>query len=337
MNFKHGGDIYQFALKHGYRVEEVIDLSSNINFIKPKIDIDFNKIDISSYPNYITLLDSIAKNYSLKTNQIELFNGATVAIYSLLSYLNIKEINLYAPIYLEYKRYSLLNGYKINYINRFENLYQNLKPNSIAIFVNPSTPDGKYYDIDRLMEKWIKSNITVIIDESFLDFTDFKSVIEYIDRYDKLYIIKSMTKFYASAGIRIGFIASNSKNILKIKQNEPLWKISQFDSLYIQSALKDKEFIAYSKKINQINKNKLIKILENSNFIEKIFPSCVNFVLVKLKNIDAKTFQEKLNHYKIMIRDCSNFDFLNDNFVRIAIKNNKSIKKLKDALCEIST
>jgi threonine-phosphate decarboxylase len=191
--------------------------------------------------------------------------------------------------------------------------------------------------MDKLMENWIKKRATIIVDESFLDFTDFKSVARYIDRYDRVYIIKSMTKFYASAGIRVGFIASNYKNILNIKQKEPLWKISQFDSQYIQSALRDRDFPIKSKKINNLNREKVINILKNSDLIDEIYPSCVNFVMVRLKNINAKKFQEKFIPYKIMIRDCYNFDYLNDNFVRIAIKNNKSIDRLKEALCEIST
>jgi threonine-phosphate decarboxylase len=63
-----------------------------------------------------------------------------------------------------------------------------------VIFVNPSTPDGRFYKLDTLIKEWIKKNATIIIDESFLDFTDFTSAIKYLKKYKKLYIIKSMTK-----------------------------------------------------------------------------------------------------------------------------------------------
>ncbi|HHH51413.1 MAG TPA: aminotransferase class I/II-fold pyridoxal phosphate-dependent enzyme [Campylobacterales bacterium] len=334
MSFKHGGNIKEFAKNIGCRVDEVIDLSSNINFVKPQIDIDFNSLDISAYPNYDTLKESIAKNYKIKTNQLELFNGASTAIYSLFGQLDLKECSLYAPLYLEYKKSAILHGYKINYINRFTDIYHEIKENSLVVFVNPSTPDGEFYNLYPLLKKWIDKNATILIDESFLDFTPFESATNYINGYNKLYIIKSMTKFYSSAGIRVGAIISNSQNIKNIQKREPLWKISQFDSAYIQSSLRDKQFNQHSTVINNKNRDRVIELLEKSRYIEKVYPSFANFVLVRLKDIEAQKFQQKLIPYKIMIRDCSNFDFLDSSFVRIAIKDDLAIDRLREALCE---
>ena len=67
------------------------------------------------------------------------------------------------------------------------------------------------------MKKWIENSCTILIDESFLDFCDKPSAIKYLETYDKLYILKSMTKFYSSAGIRVGTIVSTKQNIEKLK------------------------------------------------------------------------------------------------------------------------
>ncbi len=106
MNFSHGGDIFAFSKELNCSPKDIIDLSSNINFINLEIETDLNSIDISFYPNYQELREAIAKSYSVDLENIELFNGATSAIYSLLRYLRefTDIINLYAPIYLEYKR-----------------------------------------------------------------------------------------------------------------------------------------------------------------------------------------------------------------------------------------
>jgi len=334
MNFKHGGDITEFAKDIRCKKDEIIDLSSNINFIKPKIDIDLNNLDILSYPNYNNLKKAIAKNYNININQLELFNGASTAIYSLFREFELTECSLYAPLYLEYKKSAILNGYNIQYINRFDNIYQEIKENSLVVFVNPSTPDGEFYNIYPLLKKWVDKNATILIDESFLDFTYFQSAIKYINSYNKLYIIKSMTKFYGSAGIRIGAIISNNQNIEDIHGKEPLWKISEFDSAYIQSALKDSEFNQKSIIVNQKNRDRVIEILRRSRYIEKVYPSSANYVLIKLKDIKSQEFQKKLIPYKIMIRECYNFDFLDSSFVRIAIKDDLVIDKLMEALCE---
>ncbi len=332
--FQHGGDVFSFANEIGCRVDEVIDLSSNINFIKPKIDIDFSKLNISSYPNYSQLYKSIAKLYSVDRNQIELYNGGSSAIFALFRFFGLKESVIYSPAYLEYKKASELFGYSTTYINRFQDIEQSIPIGSLVIFVNPSTPDGRFYDIDRLIKEWIERRCTILIDESFLDFTNFNSATKYIESYSRLYILKSMTKFYSSAGIRVGTIISNSENINSLKEYEPMWKISQFDSSYLQEVLRDREFPNISRDINSKNREYLYDILQNSNYIEKTYPSSANYLLIKLKDLTAKEFQELLTPYKIMIRDCSNFDFLDSSYVRIAIKEQKSLRLLKKALCQ---
>ncbi|KAB7886665.1 pyridoxal phosphate-dependent aminotransferase [Poseidonibacter ostreae] len=333
--YEHGGQIESFANDLNCEVKEIIDLSSNINFIKPEVNIDFNNLDISAYPIYDKLYEKIANNYKVKPSQIELFNGGSSAIFSLFKHLNLKHCTIYSPAYLEYKKACINFGYELRTINRFENISLPVKDESLVIFVNPSTPDGTYYDLDILINYWIEKNCTILIDESFLDFCDGNSAIKYLKKYDKLYILKSMTKFYSSAGIRVGTIVSNEKNIDSLKRFEPMWKLSHFDSNYLQAALDDINFKRISKAINIKNRIELENVLENTSLVESIYQSKANYILVKLKNINAKELQEKLKRYKIMIRDCSNFDYLDEYYIRVAVKSRTSIQIFKKALEEI--
>ena len=335
MNFKHGGDVKGFASEVGCLVSEVVDLSSNINFIKPDMNIDFNTINISSYPTYDTLYKNIANLYNIKDTQLELFNGASSAIFSLFRFFDTRYCYIYSPAYLEYKKAAVTFDYQVEFINRFVDLDKEVIENSLVVFVNPSTPDGSFYDIDALLTKWMKKNCTILIDESFIEFSMQKSCLEYIKSYDKLFILKSLTKFYNCAGVRIGSVVTSEKNIEKIKKYEPMWKISELDMSYVNEVLKDKKFPQISKAINITNKEYLIKILKEFKYTNHIFDSSANFVLVQLKNIKAQELQNLLKPYKIMIRDCSNFDFLDDEFVRIAVKSTKNLDKFKEALDSI--
>ncbi len=332
MTFSHGGDIINFATNLGCDVGEIIDLSSNINFLKPEIHCNFNNLNISPYPNYDKLYNSIANLYQIKSSQLELYNGGSSAIFSLFKFFDISYINIYSPAYLEYKKAAVKLNYSYELINRFTDIYKEVIPNSLVVFVNPSTPEGSFYDIDKLMQIWIEKNCTILIDESFLDFTSYPSALKYIKTYDKLYILKSMTKFYSSAGIRVGAVLSSEQNIKKLQNCEPVWKISQFDSTYIQEALKDDNFVKVSKAVTVTNKEYLVAILKDFKYTQDIFSSCTNFVMIQLKNINAKQFQELLKPYKIMIRDCSNFDFLDESFVRIAVKSHKDLEYFEKAL-----
>jgi threonine-phosphate decarboxylase len=333
--FEHGGQIEKFASDLRCTVSEIIDLSSNINFVKPQINVDFNTLDISSYPTYDKLYDKIAKNYGVQSSEIELFNGGSSAIFTLFKHLDLKSCTIYSPAYLEYKKASLNFAYTLDIINRFDNINAPVKEGGLVIFVNPSTPDGKYYDLEELMQSWIEKSCTILVDESFLDFCDKPSAIKYLKSYDKLYILKSMTKFYSSAGIRVGTIVSTKENIEKLKRFEPMWKLSQFDSNYLQSALDDKLFKSISKAINIKNKIELENILKSSSLIEDILESSANYLLIKLHSLTAKEFQEKLKPYKIMVRDCSNFDCLDERYVRIAVKSSSANEALSEALNQI--
>jgi len=333
--FNHGGEIYKFASKLNCEVEGIIDLSSNINFLKPDCKTDFNNLKIDSYPNYDNLYNSLSDHFNIDTNQLELYNGASSAIFSFFRAIENLNCTIYSPAYLEYKKAAVKFEKNLTLINRFTELDKNVLPNSIVIFVNPSTPDGTYYELGNLLQYWEKQNCIVLIDESFLEFTNKQSCIKYLNNYKNLYILKSLTKFYSCAGVRIGAILSSKNNILQLKENEPLWKISQFDSSYIQEVLKDKQFQQISKVTTITNREYLYKILNNSSLFEFILPSEANFILARLKKLTAHELQNRLINYKIMIRDCSNFDFLDEKYVRIAIKSLKSLKSFEQAVKSI--
>ncbi len=332
--FSHGGDIYTFAKELNLKPKKVVDFSSNINQYSPKIGSDFNKLDISKYADfrYKTLKKKLAKKYKTTFDQICLFSGASRAIVSFLSlFENLSEkIVLYAPIYGEYRRFSK----KTVLINRFTNIYQDTPKNSLIIFVNPSTPDGKAHDMRRLFGIWKRNNNKILLDESFLEFTNEKSLIEEIKNNNNLYILKSLTKFYACAGVRLGIIISNKKNTKELQSHSSaMWDISTFDEKYILEALKDKKFPQKAIKKTNRDKKELLKVLQNSPFIEKIYPSDVNFFLVKLKNIDAFDLQELCKEENILIRNCENFDFLDKYHVRFAVRKKKDIKRLEKVIC----
>ncbi len=320
MQTLHGGDIYSFAKRLDIKPKDVIDFSSNINQYKPRIDIDFNKLDISSYheSTYQKLKKKLAKKYQCKMENIALFNGASSAIRTLLE--ESSHTTLYAPLYGEYKRFA--KNYEL--INRFDNLYKKPKPFSTVVFVNPSTPDGRYYDLKRLFKIWKERKNRVIIDESFLDFTSFSS--DFFESAN-LYIIKSLTKFYSCAGVRIGVVLSAKESIKGLEDKIPAWNISTFDEAYILSALKERDFVKKSFKKIKKDKRYLKKILKKSSYVEKIYKSNVNFFLLKT-TIKAFEFQRLCDKEAILIRDCSNFDFLDEYHIRIAVRRKKDIKRL---------
>ena len=338
MNFSvHGGDIVAFAKRCSCTPEEVTDLSSNINFVKPYLATDFNTVDIAPYPNDEEIHHAIASHYGVAYDEVALFNGASAAIYALMGYLRHhthkkpSHVVLYDPLYTEYKRAAKAFGFETIHINRYHHLDVPLAKDALVIFVNPATPDGKTYDLEPLLAKWMAKGCHVLIDESFLEFTQMPSIANNIKNYQHLWILKSMTKFFGAAGVRVGTLLSNSRNIAALASMLPPWRLSAFDASYIRAALSDTDFAKRSHRANAEAKAALSTLLDSSPLVAYRYQGEANFILAKL-HIPVSRLQKALLPYRTLVRDCSDFDGLDGYHVRIAVKETAKYTGLKEVL-----
>ncbi|HOI83001.1 MAG TPA: aminotransferase class I/II-fold pyridoxal phosphate-dependent enzyme, partial [Campylobacterales bacterium] len=293
----------------------ITDFSSNINFVKPNVAMPENLDVLHAYNSdgYAVLKAAISDKYGVKPENIELYNGASAAIFSLFAHLKPKSVTLHAPIYSEYKKAAAIVGAQI------------CNSGELSVFVNPSTPDGVLREIT--------PHSQTIVDESFLDFTDGASLMGEAEDNKELYIVKSLTKYYGAAGVRVGFVASHGENIARLGASEPLWKLSSFDAYYMSEALKDGGFDGRSRTQNDANRELLRGVLDECGLFERVYDGKANFLLAKLRNINAQTLQTHLAKHKILVRNCANFDTLDDSYVRFAVKETRHIETLKEALC----
>ncbi len=330
---KHGAGIYKVAKKLNCSPDEIIDFSSNVNLYAPKMDITLTQNALVRYADssYSGLKKVIAKKLEIKKSQIALYNGATSAIFALFKELKSKDVYLYAPLYGEYEKAAIQEKKNVRKLSRLYEFGVEPKKGSIVVFVNPTTPDGKYYDLKRLFKLWKKRGCTVILDESFLEFEELKSFRDEIKSYDKLYIIQSFTKFYSCAGVRIGAILSSKRNVKKLQT--PLWNLSSFDVAFLTQRLQDAEFQRKSVALHKKQKRELLKILKNSNLFDIIIPSDANFILVHSK-IGYQIYRYLLKR-KVLVRTAGSFDFLSNECLRFAVKDAESHKTLKKLLSQI--
>ena len=118
----HGGNIYQFARRLGCLPEQVLDFSANINPVQA-VDLScLQNVQLTPYadPDYSLLKQAINQRYPVPAGvDIELFNGASAAIFALLRSLQPKDLVLYTPLYGEYAHIAGELGCKVHNINRF--------------------------------------------------------------------------------------------------------------------------------------------------------------------------------------------------------------------------
>ncbi|WP_072682334.1 hypothetical protein [Arcobacter sp. LA11] len=310
----------------------MIDFSNKINFLKPNIEIDYNKIDSLKNTNYESLLKLLEYRYKINKNQIELFNGYSSVIYSILKFLKLKYCFIYSPCTLEYKEAASNLDYEVRLINRFENLFLPIKKQSIVIFANPSSLDGTYYDLEKLFEYWVSMEATVLLDESLLDFSNNESSIKFFNEYSKVYVIKDLSEFYSNAELNISTIFSNKENIGNLRKFEPENKLSKFDIKYLEESIKDSRFKAISNSINIKNRIEIEKIFEDCKYVDCLFKSNTNSILIKLKDISSQEFIDMLEEKGIKLSNCAKYDFIDEYFINIYVNSQENIRKLKEVI-----
>ena len=212
---------------------------------------------------------------------------------------------------------------------------QILKLNSTSIKVlflcSPNNPTGNSFDTNNLTDLIKAFKGIVVIDEAYIDFSSKQSLISLIEDNNNLIIIQTMSKAFGMAGIRLGMGFSSKKIIDYLNKIKPPYNIN---------VLTEKKALEELNKIDEIEKNisivldqrkLLVSSLEKLDFVEKIYKSDANFLLVKVDNADLRYNQ--LLERGIVVRNRSNQP-LCQNCLRITIgtknENTSLIKTLNE-------
>lgn len=339
-DFIHGGDVYSEGELKGV---SLIDYSSNINpFGIPntfKNEIENILKDVVKYPDfkYRKLKAAIIEyhreynNTCLEEVDIILGNGAAEILSKSISL--SKSILIVAPSFIEYEESALKFGLNIGFSKLDENMNYNyedikdkMKNYDALILANPNNPSGNIIDKEKfleILELCKLKNKLVIVDEAFADFlSNHKSIIKLVENYESLIVVRAITKFFGMPGIRMGYgITKNKRVINKIKSLQDPWNINVFAEKATIISLRDSDYINKSKLWIKEEIEFFFSELKKLKFVEKVYRTNANFVLVKLNGINGEELYRLALEKNYLIRRCSNFRFLDDSYVRFAIKN----------------
>lgn len=340
----HGGDIYPFIQKGIVP----LDFSANINPLgmpKGVKKLLIEKINsFSNYPdiNCNELKDSVSIFENVLRDYILFGNGAADLIFKLVFAIKPKKALLLSPTFSEYEMALKnvdceINHYPLSPLNDFKletSILEKISENSIVFICNPNNPTGMVIEKSLVLEiakKCLLKNSILVIDECFMDFVSDNekySFKEHISEFNNVIILKAFTKFFALAGLRLGYCICSNKILLENinSQGQP-WSVSSPAQIAGVYALKEKDYIKNSvsliSKERQYLENQLIKL----GF--KVFKSYTNFILFKTKQTDI---YQLLLANGILIRKCENFSGLDKTYFRIAVKNHSDNKKLIGAI-----
>ena len=351
----HGGEVLDASDKSGLKRDEILDFSSSVNPLGPsKKALEAAKKAFSQIPAYPDsnsneLRQAIASHFtSLTKDNVIVGNGSTELMYLFAeTFLNKGDTAIIpAPTFGEYEGAVKKAGETPKFVklNRNFNIEESefayeMTGSKIIFLCNPNNPTSMLIPdktLTEIIEKALRQNILVFLDEDFLEFVENEkalSMINKINKYPNLFILRSFTKIFGLTGLRVGYGIANDEIISLLSCAKIPWNVNCIAQAAAVAALKDEDHLKITRELIKKEKTKLLSELEKIKSF-KIFLSDANFFFIDIRNSGrtAALLASELLKEGILIRDCTSFRGLDPYYIRIAVKTQVENERLIEAL-----
>lgn len=346
----HGGDIY--SKRYLPENLKLMDFSANINPLGlpdgVKNAILNGMDDFCNYPDPLCreLKKEISDYLKVPEKYILCGNGAADVVYRIASAVRPEKVLLTAPTFSEYEESIKVFGSHVEYHylpkeNNFRldiDILDKITSDIGLMFLcNPNNPTGVLTDKEtvlKIAEKCKSTNTLLVVDECFMDFLDNPqkySVVDSLDTYENIIILKAFTKIYAMAGIRLGYGICSDTNVIEglYRAGQP-WSVSVVAQKCGIAALKEIDYVNQTRELIECNRVFLENSLIQLGF--EVVNSKANYILFRT---EIKSLPHELEKFGILIRSCDNYKGLDDTYFRIAVKSKEDNEYLINCLKKI--
>ncbi len=292
-------------------------------------------------PKQINVKSVLSKLKNVNRNQILLGNGSDEVldlIFRAFCEPKLDNVITLPPTYGMYGVLANLNNIEnrevllsTNFQPEVEKILEAVDENTKVIFLcSPNNPTGNSFSDENVAYLLQNFDGLVVIDEAYIDFSKKQSWMNELDEYPNLIITQTPSKAYGLAGIRLGVCYASTEIISVLNKIKPPYNVNELTQLRALERLGNPEKIKLE--INSIieQREKLLKVLINIKFVEKIYPTEANFILIKVD--DANKRYAELIAKGIVIRNRTT-QVLCENTLRLTIgtqiENTKLLEVLK--------
>ena len=336
------------------KIKNTIKLSANESAlgVSPKVKkvLSNKNLNLSKYPDSKSkiLRKEISKKFNCDLNKI-ICGAGSDEIIQMICQLYLKQSDeVIVPQYsfLMYRIYSQIIGAKVIFskeknfkVSVNEIIKKVTNKTKIVFIANPNNPTGTYLTKLELIElrKKLRKNILLVLDDAYFEYMknkDYKSSLDLFKNKDNVITIRTFSKIYGLASLRIGWGYAPVKIINAMNIIKPPFNVNQLAQIAATEALKDKKFINKSIVHNIISANKIKKFLENFNiFSNKV---TANFLLLDFDKckFSANYVFKMLQLKKIILRSTEK-GYKIKNKLRLTIGSNKENTKFIKAIKSI--
>jgi threonine-phosphate decarboxylase len=360
----HGGLIRKSSQKYGIPESEMLDASASLNplgtpFEHPDSELDLQDLlrtgleKLEQYPDnrYLEYRTAAASFVGMGTTYENIVpgNGSTEII-RLVAECVIAEgdvVLIPKPTFSEYEMQCKVMGAEIKYVDQ-EDIFdldgKTLDEAKIIFVCNPNNPTGKLFlkeQIEELAEKCATHKTILFIDEAYIELADPQQSVAYlVEGNDYLFIQRSLTKSFAIPGIRMGFGVASRKFARVLNNARLSWNMGCVSDT-IATALLNMEGGANSKYLRDsrdfIAKERefLMQKLSRRGF--KPIESSVNYIFVDISDLSMNSSElaERMASHGVLIRDCSSFQDIGKDYIRIAIRNREENERIASTIRQV--
>ena len=320
----------------------LMKLNANENYLgpSPRVMKKLEKIsikEVSNYPFYGKLTEILADLHKVSQNQILLTGGVDEAMRAITDTYLTRENTVIsaAPTSKMPQIYTTVAGaefrkvfYKEKWRFPQEEFLQAIDEKvKIILFTTPNNPTGDIIPAEFIEKTAMRHpEKLVVIDESFAMYAGFSHVV-LCKKYENIAVVRSFSKDYGLAGLRIGYIVTNSENIANIKKVLCPYPVGSAAVIAAEEAVCDKKYIDFLKNENTRAKEYLKNELSRIGGV--VYPSYTNFLLVDF-NERAGEIYEKLARQGIFVKKYENG--MLKNHLRITVPSLNAAKRLVSVL-----
>ena len=295
-------------------------------------------------PKQRSLKTLLAAQKGVSESEILLGNGSDEVldlIFRAFCEPNTDNIITLPPTYGMYKVLSATNAVE----NRAVLLNSDFQPDVEAILqtadsrtkllflCSPNNPTGNAFDTIYIESILNEFKGIVVIDEAYIDFSSKPSWVVQLERFPNLIVTQTLSKAFGMAGIRLGICYASKEIIQILNKIKPPYNVNELTQKKALERISNRELVLREVEKILLERKLLIEALEEINFIEELFPTDANFILVRVDDADKR--YEQLISKGIVIRNRSTQP-LCDNTLRFTIGTFEENKKLVQALIELS-
>ena len=331
----------------GYLHQDTIkaNFSSNVFYeglpkgLKEYLSLHWDKLTRYPEANAESLQETVAHWHQLKPQQILITNGATEAFYLIAHHLQKKSATIIIPSFAEYEDACRVHNVPTDFI-QWSAVSETTRFSTQAVFFgNPNNPTGLIFT-KKMLHSLLENNTDTlfVIDEAYVDFTsNVITMVNEINTFPNLVLVKSLTKTYSIPGLRLGYIISQQQNILAIQLAKMPWSVNTMAIEAGKFIVENAADIALPLKRLLSDTLDLMNSLQQIENIE-VYPTTTNFFLCQTKVKTAAVLKKYLlNTHQLLIRDASNFKGLTPHYFRIAAQTPEQNQLLIDAIRQWTT